>query len=244
MIKNKTGKPAFQTGRYFKYAIGEIILVVIGILIALQINNWNEERKELFNETKILNTLHAEFQQNRKTLDSTLTVLGNAEKALTFVLTNINPEPKLNLSSQKLDSVLFETITNPYWKRSEYTLRNLENSGKLSGLSNEDLKTKLYEWSLVSTDIEDKDADATIGFNYLLNYYKVNGSLRSLDAFGTLITEGQSTLSYDHLKFFSDITFENAIDDCLVYMRQRVMRYQKASEIINDIITITKPKND
>jgi len=33
-------------GKYFKYAIGEILLVVIGILIALQINNWNEERKE------------------------------------------------------------------------------------------------------------------------------------------------------------------------------------------------------
>ena len=38
MEKNKTGK-------YFKYAIGEIVLVVIGILIALSINNWNEKRK-------------------------------------------------------------------------------------------------------------------------------------------------------------------------------------------------------
>ena len=35
-----------QTGKYFKYAIGEIILVVIGILIALQINNWNQKRLE------------------------------------------------------------------------------------------------------------------------------------------------------------------------------------------------------
>jgi len=34
-----------KTGKYFKYAIGEIVLVVIGILIALQINNWNEKRK-------------------------------------------------------------------------------------------------------------------------------------------------------------------------------------------------------
>jgi len=33
-----------KTGKYFKYAVGEIILVVIGILIALQINNWNEKR--------------------------------------------------------------------------------------------------------------------------------------------------------------------------------------------------------
>ena len=34
-----------KTGKYFKYAIGEIVLVVIGILIALSINNWNEQRK-------------------------------------------------------------------------------------------------------------------------------------------------------------------------------------------------------
>ncbi len=35
-----------KTGKYFKYAIGEIVLVVLGILIALQINNWNEQRKQ------------------------------------------------------------------------------------------------------------------------------------------------------------------------------------------------------
>ena len=39
MEKNKTGK-------YLKYAIGEIVLVVIGILIALSINNWNENKKK------------------------------------------------------------------------------------------------------------------------------------------------------------------------------------------------------
>jgi sensor domain CHASE-containing protein len=42
-----------KTGEYFKYAIGEIILVVLGILIALQINNWNENRivqKQTYNQ--------------------------------------------------------------------------------------------------------------------------------------------------------------------------------------------------
>jgi len=47
MEKNKTGK-------YLKYAIGEIVLVVIGILIALQINNWNEERKTNSKERRML----------------------------------------------------------------------------------------------------------------------------------------------------------------------------------------------
>ena len=40
-----------KSGKYLKYAFGEIVLVVIGILIALQINTWNEQRK---NEVKIV----------------------------------------------------------------------------------------------------------------------------------------------------------------------------------------------
>ena len=42
-----------KTSKYFKYAIGEIILVVIGILIALQINNWNESRKQINTQNAI-----------------------------------------------------------------------------------------------------------------------------------------------------------------------------------------------
>ena len=45
-----------KTGKYFKYAIGEIVLVVIGILIALQINNWNESLKK---KAEIKNSLIA-----------------------------------------------------------------------------------------------------------------------------------------------------------------------------------------
>ena len=46
-----------KTGKYLKYAIGEILLVVIGILIALSINNWNEERKKDKIEINILQEL-------------------------------------------------------------------------------------------------------------------------------------------------------------------------------------------
>jgi len=50
LLENKTGK-------YFKYAFGEIVLVVIGILIALQINNWNEERKQNRNVRELYSNL-------------------------------------------------------------------------------------------------------------------------------------------------------------------------------------------
>jgi len=57
MGKNKTGK-------YFKYAIGEIVLVVIGILIALQINSWNENRKLANTESIYLNRFIVELKQD------------------------------------------------------------------------------------------------------------------------------------------------------------------------------------
>lgn len=232
-----------RTSKYFKYAIGEIILVVIGILIALQINNWNENRKELLNESKVLKTLNDEFSENKITLDATLAELNRTANALSFVLKNIEKKPKLNFTPEQIDSILFLTISNPYWKRSEFTLRNLESTGKLSSLSNKNLKTKLYEYSLAITDIVDKDDDATIAFNQLLNYIKKNGSLRNLDSGGSHITEGRTKLNYNHLQFFSDLEFENAIDDCLVYVRQRIQRFEKAKKIIDEVISITRQNN-
>ena len=53
-----------KTGKYLKYAIGEIVLVVIGILIALQINNWNELRKESIYERKILIEIQNSLQKD------------------------------------------------------------------------------------------------------------------------------------------------------------------------------------
>ena len=50
-----------KMGKYFKYAIGEIILVVIGILIALGINNWNENRKNLNEEKITLTKIHEDL---------------------------------------------------------------------------------------------------------------------------------------------------------------------------------------
>ena len=64
LMENKTGNPALPAGRYMKYAIGEIILVVIGILIALSINNWNESRKETVLEKKVLIELKKSLENN------------------------------------------------------------------------------------------------------------------------------------------------------------------------------------
>ena len=58
LSEGETRKP---TGRYFRYAIGEIFLVMIGILLALQVNNWNNQRLEASREQTTLRNLRSDF---------------------------------------------------------------------------------------------------------------------------------------------------------------------------------------
>ncbi len=61
--------------KYLLYAIGEILLVVIGILIALQVNNWNEERKTQIREMNILTRLKQEMVRDSLSLKNTINLV-------------------------------------------------------------------------------------------------------------------------------------------------------------------------
>ena len=79
-----------KTGKYFKYAIGEIVLVMIGILLALQVSNWNQERKDRISERKLLDNIHRDFIQNKVSFDSIKAInyigLNALEKMLIYFL--------------------------------------------------------------------------------------------------------------------------------------------------------------
>ena len=118
MEKNKTGK-------YFKYAIGEIVLVVIGILIALNINNWNEHQKGKKNEVELLNSLKKELIQSIEQLaviknnneafkDASREVVSKlAQKSSVFTTEEISST--FNYYSSTLDSPVLNAIieSNP-----------------------------------------------------------------------------------------------------------------------------------
>ena len=93
-----------KTGKYLKYAIGEITLVVIGILIALQINNWNINRLERKTEKKILLDLNVEFKENLK--DAQRVYNGNLEivSAVNKIQENLDNN---KLTSKSLDSLIY-----------------------------------------------------------------------------------------------------------------------------------------
>ncbi|MDF0717404.1 DUF6090 family protein [Muricauda sp. 334s03] len=72
--------------KYLLYALGEIILVVIGILLALQINNWNEHRKEETSKKKLMLNIRAELMENKLRMEHHILGLHNSNAILNKVL--------------------------------------------------------------------------------------------------------------------------------------------------------------
>ena len=107
MEKNKTGK-------YLKYAIGEIVLVVIGILIALSINNWNEQRKSIQKGRDILVDIKENVEFNTIQFQKDIEIIGEVIKSIDIILENITVTKIYNDSLDKH----FRRVT--YWETSRW----------------------------------------------------------------------------------------------------------------------------
>ncbi|MDT0559634.1 DUF6090 family protein [Ichthyenterobacterium sp. W332] len=136
-----------KTGKYFKYAIGEIILVVIGILIALQINNWNQNRLNSNQEQQILLQLKSEFKENLKELDAKDTMRKHMINSIEQLF-NIKEENSIaEFSTDTLRSYIAWTNNTPTFDPVLGTTNELLSSGKLYLIDNNELKTRLTNWS-------------------------------------------------------------------------------------------------
>jgi len=132
--------------QYMRYAIGEIVLVVIGILIALSINNWNEERKEGLIEQNYLRRLLVDLESDYKTLTFSKGLSNdriNQIKILTDVITN--PSLSNDKSTQIIESI--EKVTwRSYLPLSKIVYNELLNSGKMSLIQSEKLRNLLSNY--------------------------------------------------------------------------------------------------
>jgi len=132
-----------DTSKYFKYAIGEIALVVIGILIALQINNWNENRKLRLQELKYLKNLKTDIKLELKNNDSIINYRSITAKAAAHLL-------DYKLLSSGEDLMKFELTINQVFRRNTFiptnnTYKELLSSGNLNFITNDSIKDYLLE---------------------------------------------------------------------------------------------------
>jgi len=138
MEKNKTGK-------YLKYAIGEIILVVIGILIALSINNWNESRKLEQKKQELILNLIADFEENITQLESAIVYSNSlSDKMDAFFENAYKPNLKIPLDSLK-------ALSDGFFRPSSFfpsmaTYDEAKSSGNLTLLKNKDLSKQFIQF--------------------------------------------------------------------------------------------------
>ncbi len=132
----------YQMGKYFKYAIGEIILVVIGILIALQVNNWNEKRAAKNQAKTYLKSLDAEIHQNILVFEN----MGKRIKRLADI-SHYYHTKLFDSSTEVQDSVINNFIIkiNPIlaFNPSQTVLKDFLVSGYLKDIKNDKLKNNI-----------------------------------------------------------------------------------------------------
>ena len=231
MEKNKTGK-------YLKYAIGEIILVVIGILIALQINNWNEKRLEANQEKITLSNLNEEFQDNLRDLDSINAKLSNTIGNMEYLFAMFNKEES-QYASTTLDSIISKVLTSPTWKPSEFVLNDLKNSSGLSKLRNKELKKLLFQWTRYYNEMKEMTMQTEKTSIDIVEFLKIHGSLRNVDTSDPTFMYERSKLNIDNLSLLQNPQFENYIDDKLFVLKQTKNMSVKAKQLINQILKET-----
>jgi Family of unknown function (DUF6090) len=131
--------------KYLIYAIGEVALVVLGILIALQINSWNENRRLLKNEIAILKAFELQFQKDLVQFDESLALYKETENSIDILLNHLEN----NLVYHDSLNEHFFTSTRIYIDAD--MANNVFESLKSEGvglISNEDIRSKivlLYE---------------------------------------------------------------------------------------------------
>lgn len=161
-----------KTTRYFKYAIGEIILVVIGILIALQINNSNEnyknEKEASFQLSKLKDNLKADKFQLEKAISTDSTII---ENLITCVKVLSNDE-ELSLE-EFIDRFQFIYTTNSF-NPTRGTFESLISSGKIELITNQELLETLFAYynnnTYTAWDSSIKDYTRNTFAPYLLNF--------------------------------------------------------------------------
>ena len=218
-----------QTSKYLAYAFGEIALVMIGILLALQVNNWNENKKSRAQERVILSSLLVDFETNSGNLQISLNVYKNSIPSIDRKLKYIGR------NAEEFDQATKDDIIGiPVWfpKLVNGTLNSLLNTDQLGLIQNDALKYWLTTYPF--------DIDANLA---IVEQYRVmleEKHLPLLDSYVSLLDYSRNKEEYpdassnarpsDYKGLLNDTRFQNL----LLREKQLINRYiNMTNEFLN-----------
>ena len=189
--------------KYLLYAIGEIVLVVIGILIALQVNDWNEGQKERRVELKALSDLKREFLYNKVLLDSAVNFKEVAYASNEAFIETIR---KGKAGTESIIRRYGGSTINP----NNGVLNSLISTGTINTIQNDSLKHLLTSWEdLIQNYREEEERH----YNWLdlVVWPYLNGVIPNSDYSekgGWVFLDSTEVLAY-YNEAFKDLKFRN-----------------------------------
>ena len=218
--------------KYARYAIGEIVLVVIGILIALQINTWNEHRKMRLQEQDLLQGLAIEFKINHDRLKYVMQTSQQAIEKGNKLMTYFNQDIR-EIQEVKFDSLLYNFQNVWTFNPRKGLLNSIIASGQINLITNAELKNQLASFEDLVNDMqEEQDAVSLLNakFNEVLGEY-INTGRPNKIGYKVFVNEGFKS---DYTGLFKDIEVYNLINNLITW------RYDIKGEEIEQLQSIDR----
>jgi hypothetical protein len=171
-MDNKSGQSS-RAGKYLLYAFGEIILVVIGILMALQINNWNEQRKLQDKVASIYSIVKTDLRSDIESIDEVLAIMSPKDSVLKRIMAgDMTPEDYLNCEGCESVLLGFPDIT-----LKSRGLKLLEENSTIFDSQNDSLFIRvndIYSFFITEIDVDMDEIELDYTDNW--SYFKSNKS--------------------------------------------------------------------
>lgn len=222
--------------KYARYAIGEIFLVVIGILIALSINNWNEQRKMNIQEQELLEGLLIEFTINFNRLEKVNQLHLKSIESANELMTYFNQDIK-NIPNSKFDSLQFHMENTWTFDPRKGLLNSAIASGKINLITNNELKNQLASFEDMVNDIDEEVQEIRLlgaELNKILYEY-INMGIQNGIGYESYVNNGFQS---DYNRFFKDMRVYNIINNETTWSYDLLEEETEIMLSINRILTL------
>ena len=233
---------AGKFSKYLLYAIGEILLVVIGILIAFQVDNWNENTHLKSAEQKALNNLHLDFEYN---LSELKVVVEHNNRNLEACMKILNYTGRRYSTTFNIDSVLGEVAYSQKYFPQNGFLLDLINSGNLGLFENDRLRNRLSLWLPSLETLKNREAVCGEFDTHLIRYIFKNGSWLNADIADTdeivrSLEFPESGFDMDNRELLKSPEFENMIENQIVFLAILLEELQNCLALNKEILSLLK----
>jgi len=202
--------------KYARYAIGEIVLVVIGILIALSINSWNENRKNLAQKEMQLKALQIEFTSNLTQLNEVI-YYDDLVLKTTKRLLQLNSENSIEMTSDSLRYWLQNSSFRWTFDPINGALRSAISSGEIHLIQSESLVDLLFGWQDFVADAKEEEVRCVAAV--IASRPIVEKHVRNLNYRSVLSPElGKSKFKSDYQSLLRDPLFEDYLAERYISM--------------------------